>query len=117
MNRLVSKIAEIDSGEIVVSTIGNDLYVDYTVVGQTAHLASRMEQMAMPGSVLATADTYRLVEGYVEVKPLGLVPVKGLAKAYGSLTVLDADIKNVTYHFADQATISLSGRALHLFKE
>jgi hypothetical protein len=35
----------------------------------------------------------------------------------GSLTVLDADIKNVTYHFADQATISLSGRALHLFKK
>ena len=55
----------INSGEIVVSSIGNDLFVDFTVIGQTAHLAARMEQLAMPGSVLATADTHRLVEGYV----------------------------------------------------
>jgi len=68
----------INSGEIVVSSIGNDLIVDFTVIGQTAHLAARMEQLAMPGSVLATADTFRLVEGYVEVKPLGPILVKGL---------------------------------------
>lgn len=69
----------INSGEIVVSSINNDLYMDYTVVGQTAHLASRMEQMAMPGSVLATVDTIRLVEGYVEAKSLGEMTIKGLA--------------------------------------
>lgn len=68
----------INSGEIVVSAIGNDLYMDYTVVGQTAHLASRMEQMAKPGTVLTTANTVRLAEGYVSVKSLGPVPVKGL---------------------------------------
>ena len=68
----------ISSGEIVVSAIGNDLYMDFNIVGQTAHLAARMEQMAMPGSVLVTVDTFRLVEGYVEVKSLGPVPVKGL---------------------------------------
>ena len=69
----------LNSGEIVVRTIGNDLHMDYTVVGQTAHLASRMEQMAKPGSVLTTADTLQLAEGYVAMKPLGPVPVKGLA--------------------------------------
>jgi class 3 adenylate cyclase len=69
----------LNSGEIVVRTIGNDLHMDYTVVGQTAHLASRMEQMAKPGSVLTTADTLRLAEGYVAMEPLGPVPVKGLA--------------------------------------
>jgi len=69
----------LNSGEIVVCAIGNDLHVDYTVVGQTAHLAARMEQMAKPGSVLTTADTLELAEGYVAVKPLGPVPVKGLA--------------------------------------
>jgi class 3 adenylate cyclase/tetratricopeptide (TPR) repeat protein len=68
----------INSGEIVVSGIGSDLFMDFTVIGQTAHLAARMEQMAMPGSVLTTADTFRLVEGYVEVKSLGPVPVRGL---------------------------------------
>ena len=55
----------LNSGEIVVPAIGNDLHMDYTVVGQTAHLAARMEQMAMPGSVLTTADTLRFAEGYV----------------------------------------------------
>lgn len=69
----------LNSGEIVVRAIGNDLHMDFTVVGQTAHLASRMEQMAKPGSVLTTADTFKLAEGYVAVEPLGPVPVKGLA--------------------------------------
>src|SRR5215510_9735306 len=69
----------LDSGEIVVVAIGNDLYMEYTVVGQTAHLAARLEQMAVPGSVLITANTVQLVEGYVTLKPLGPVLVKGLA--------------------------------------
>jgi class 3 adenylate cyclase len=66
------------AGELVVRAIGNDLHMDYTAVGQTTHLAARMEQLARPGTALLTADTLRLVEGYVEVKPLGPVPVKGL---------------------------------------
>ena len=56
----------------------SDLHMDYTAVGQTTHLAARMEQLARPGTALLTADTLRLVEGYVEVTPLGPVPVKGL---------------------------------------
>ena len=44
----------LNSGEVVVGAIGNDLKMDYTAVGQTVHLASRMEQMATPGSVLMT---------------------------------------------------------------
>ena len=54
--------------------------MDYTAIGQTAHLAARMEQMAMPGSVLMTADVLRLAEGYVQVKPLGPVAVKGMTE-------------------------------------
>jgi class 3 adenylate cyclase/tetratricopeptide (TPR) repeat protein len=69
----------LNSGEIVVCAIGNDLYMDYNVVGQTAHLAARMEQMAKPGSVFTTANTLQLAEGYVAFKPLGPLPVKGLA--------------------------------------
>ena len=69
----------LNSGEVVVGAIGNDLHMDYTAIGQTAHLAARMEQMAMPGSVLMTADTLRLAEGYVQVKPLGPVAVKGMS--------------------------------------
>jgi tetratricopeptide (TPR) repeat protein len=52
--------------------------MDYTAVGQTTHLAARMEQLATGGRSLLTADTLRLAEGYVEVTALGPVPVKGL---------------------------------------
>ena len=60
--------------------IGSDRHMDYTAVGQTVHLAARMEQTAMPGSILITADVLRLAEGYVQVEPLGLVHVKGLSE-------------------------------------
>jgi class 3 adenylate cyclase/predicted ATPase len=70
----------VNSGEVVVRSIGSDLKMDYTAVGQTTHLAARMEQMAMPGSILMTADTLSLSEGFVQVKPLGPVNVKGLTE-------------------------------------
>jgi class 3 adenylate cyclase len=69
----------LNTGEVVVRAIGSDLHMDYTAVGQTTHLAARMEQMAMPGSILLTQATLSLAEGYVQVTPLGPVPVKGLA--------------------------------------
>jgi class 3 adenylate cyclase/tetratricopeptide (TPR) repeat protein len=71
----------LNSGEVVVRAIGSDLHMDYTAVGQTTHLAARMEQLASPGSILLTPATLELVEGFVAVKPLGPVPVKGLADA------------------------------------
>jgi class 3 adenylate cyclase/tetratricopeptide (TPR) repeat protein len=70
----------LNSGEVVVGSIGNDLKMDYTAIGQTVHLASRMEQLTTPDSILVTAETLRLAEGYVEVKPLGPINVKGLNK-------------------------------------
>src|SRR5262245_28068902 len=69
----------LNSGEVVVRSIGSDLRMDYTAVGQTAHLGARMEQMAKPGSILVTPETLRLAEGYVEARSLGLAPVKGLS--------------------------------------
>jgi class 3 adenylate cyclase/tetratricopeptide (TPR) repeat protein len=70
----------LNSGEVVVRAIGNDLHMDYSAVGQTTHLAARMEQLATPGSIRLTAATLRLVEGLVQVTALGPVPVKGLAE-------------------------------------
>jgi len=71
----------LNPGDVVVPAIGSDLHMDYSAVGQTTHLAARMEQLASPGSVLLTPSTLGLVEGFIEVKPLGPVPVKGLAEA------------------------------------
>jgi class 3 adenylate cyclase/tetratricopeptide (TPR) repeat protein len=70
----------LNSGEVVVRAIGNDLHMDYSAVGLTTVLAARMEQLAIPGNILLTADTLRLVEGMVQVNPLGPVPVKGVAE-------------------------------------
>jgi class 3 adenylate cyclase/tetratricopeptide (TPR) repeat protein len=69
----------LNSGEVVVRSIGSDLHMDYTAVGQTTHLAARMEQLAVPGSILIPADTLALAEGYVQVAPLGPMAIKGLA--------------------------------------
>ena len=67
----------LNSGEVVVRSIASDLRIDYTAVGETTHLAARVEQAASPGSVLITAATLQLAEGYVEVASLGPVRVKG----------------------------------------
>src|SRR5205814_4795150 len=70
----------LNSGEVLVRSEGNDLRRDYTAIGQTTHLAARMEQLATPGTVRLTSDTLRLVEGFIEVKPLGPVPVRGVTE-------------------------------------
>jgi predicted ATPase len=69
----------LNSGEVVVRAIGNDLHMDYSAVGETTVLAARMEQMATPGSIRLTASTLGLVEGLVRINALGPIPVKGLS--------------------------------------
>src|SRR5207247_4161375 len=68
----------LNSGEVVVRAIGNDLHLDYSAIGETTHLAARMEQLAPPGTIRLTAATLRLVEDFMRVNALGPVPVKGL---------------------------------------
>jgi class 3 adenylate cyclase/tetratricopeptide (TPR) repeat protein len=80
----------LNSGEVVVRAIGNDLHMDYSAVGQTTHLAARMEQLAMPGSIRLPAATLQLVEGLVRVNALGPVPVKGLAEPVEVFDLLGA---------------------------
>ncbi len=64
----------------MVRAIGNDLHMDYSAVGQTTHLAARMEQLATPGSIRLSGETLRLVEGLVQVTSLGPMPVKGMSE-------------------------------------
>ncbi len=68
----------LNSGEVVVRAIGSDLRMDYSAVGQTTHLAARMEQLAPPGATRLTGETLRLAEGFVQVVPIGPIPVKGM---------------------------------------
>jgi class 3 adenylate cyclase len=71
----------LNSGEVIVRAIGSDLRMDYTAVGQTTHLAARMEQLADPGAVLLTRAALALAEDFVQVKSLGPTPVKGQREA------------------------------------
>ncbi len=75
----------LNSGEVVVRAIGSDLLMDYTAVGQTTHLAARMEQLADPGTALLTPATLALAEDFIQVRPLGPTPVKGLPEPVGDL--------------------------------
>src|SRR5439155_16002192 len=80
----------LNAGEVVVRAIGNDLHMDCSAVGQTTHLAARMEQMAMPGSSLITPAVLGLAQGYVHVRALGPVPVKGLDAPLDVYELVDA---------------------------
>ena len=80
----------INSGEVLVRSIRNDLRMDYTAVGQTTFLAARMEQMARPASVLLSGNTARLVEGRMEVVAQGRLSVKGVAEPVAAYELVGA---------------------------
>lgn len=67
----------INTGPVIVGTVGNNLRMDYKAVGDTVNLAARMEQTAEPDTIQVTENTYRLVEGYFRCDDLGFVDVKG----------------------------------------
>jgi class 3 adenylate cyclase/tetratricopeptide (TPR) repeat protein len=69
----------INSGEVVVRSIGNDLNIDYSALGHTTHLAARMQELAGPGVTLMSSSTLRQVEGFVQAKSLGAVQAKGIS--------------------------------------
>jgi len=80
----------LNSGGVLVRTIGNDLYMNYSAVGLTTNLAARMEQLALPGTIRLTAATFQLVEGAVRVTALGPIPVKGLAEPIEAFELVGA---------------------------
>jgi len=69
----------INSGEVVVGKIGDDLRMDYTAQGHCVGLAARMEQLAAPGTVLLTESTARLVEGFFALADVGSRIMKGVS--------------------------------------
>ena len=77
----------LNTGLVVVGRIGDDLRMDYTAVGDTTHLAARMQAQAEPGTILVTEATHRLVEGYVRSDALGPVQVKGRSEPVSAYKV------------------------------
>ena len=67
----------LNSGPVIVGSIGDDLRMDYTAIGDTTNLAARMESMAEPGTILVSDITYKRVSQFFKFEPLGKVTVKG----------------------------------------
>jgi len=81
----------VNTGEVIVRSIRkDDLHTDYVPVGHSTNLAARMEQLAIPGSILVTASTHRLTEGYFAFKDLGKTQVKGVEDPLHVYDVLGA---------------------------
>ena len=89
----------LNSGPVVVGSIGDDLRMDYTAIGDTTNLAARMESLARPGTIFLSANTHKLVKPYFKFEPLGKLEVKGkenlqetyeLVSAEGAGTRLEA---------------------------
>jgi class 3 adenylate cyclase/ribosomal protein L40E len=79
----------LNTGPVIVGAIGDDLRMDYTAVGDTTNLASRMEGLAEPGHIIVSSNTYKLGRDFFEFENLGKVEVKGKEKALGAYKLLE----------------------------
>jgi class 3 adenylate cyclase/tetratricopeptide (TPR) repeat protein len=101
----------LNSGDVLVRAIGSDLHMDYTAVGSTTHLAARMEQLAEPGHILLAEGTARLVSGFVELKSLGPISVKGLTRTVSAYEVAGTRlVRNRLQVAADRGLSPFIGR-------
>jgi predicted ATPase/class 3 adenylate cyclase len=80
----------LNTGLVVVGSIGSDLRMDYTAVGDTTNVAARLQQAGEPGRVTISEATYRLVRGYFETRPLGELHLKGKAESIAAWEVVAA---------------------------
>jgi class 3 adenylate cyclase len=80
----------LNTGLVVVGSIGTDLRMDYTAVGDTTNVAARLQQTADRGRILISEATHRLVEGYVHTRPLGHLALKGKAEPVRGWEVISA---------------------------
>ena len=101
----------LNSGEVVVRSLGSELHMNYSAHGQAVHLAARMEQMAIPGTILMSSQTLHLAQGYVVTRSLGPMLVKGLAAPVLSYELLGAVAVSRLQALARHGLTQFVGRA------
>jgi len=105
----------LNTGLVVVGSIGDDLRMDYTAVGDTTNVAARMQQAAGPGHVVASEATHRLVAGYFEMESLGALALKGKAEAMPAWDVVSAHLARTRFELdTDRGLTPLVGREREL---
>jgi class 3 adenylate cyclase len=78
----------LNTGLVVVGSIGGDLRMDYTAVGDTTNVAARLQQVGEPGRVTISESTYRLVHGYFETRRIGDIHLKGKAEPVSAWEII-----------------------------
>lgn len=78
--RSISIRIGLNSGQVIIHSIGNNLAMNYDAVGKTVHLAARMEALASPGSIKLSSDTFQLAKGFISALQLGPEQAKGVAE-------------------------------------
>jgi class 3 adenylate cyclase/tetratricopeptide (TPR) repeat protein len=80
----------LNSGPVIVGAVGDDLRMDYTAIGDTVNLASRMQSVARPGIVLVSADTHRMARDFFKFEALGKTRVKGKEEPVEAYRLIEA---------------------------
>ncbi len=96
----------LNSGEAVLRMSEHGLHKSYTAIGAAVHIAARMEQIAKPGSILATADTVRLAGDHVESRPVGPVKVKGFERPIEVAEIRRAALSRSRFDAASTRTVT-----------
>jgi class 3 adenylate cyclase/tetratricopeptide (TPR) repeat protein len=105
----------INSGPVVVGTVGNDLRVQFTAVGDTINMAARMEQLAEPGTTYVTEGTFKLTEGFFRFEALGEKEIKGKEKPMKVYQVIAPSTRRTRFDVSAERGLSkFIGRAREL---
>jgi class 3 adenylate cyclase/tetratricopeptide (TPR) repeat protein len=96
----------INSGLAIVGSVGSDLHVEYTALGDTANLASRLEGRAPHGSVLVSKNTYEMAAPFFEFRSVGPMTVKGKAREVEAYELVRAGTRDVRNHRAGGAALT-----------
>ncbi|MGH8693576.1 MAG: adenylate/guanylate cyclase domain-containing protein, partial [Burkholderiales bacterium] len=101
----------LNTGLVVVGSIGTDLRMDYTAVGDTTNVASRLQHVAEPGAILISGRTRRLFDGFFRLRPIGDIDLKGKTEKIACFEVLSAQSTRTRIDIeADRGLTPLVGR-------
>src|SRR6266481_2538604 len=78
----------VHTGPVVFGPVADNLSMDYTVIGDTANVAARLQQAAEPGTILVSEATRLLAQGYARVESVGPLILKGKAEPISAYRVL-----------------------------